>query len=127
MSLSVGDRTLPLPAPSTRGSPSSACCSSASCCVALLLGFWGLVIALRLVQIQVLEHRAYEVRAARQSERTINLAPRRGAILDRNGRQLAVSVDAESIHADPQSIGDADGDGQGPGAARYELSAERAA
>ncbi len=74
--------------------------------VALGLGLWSLVIALRLFQIQVLEHRAYEIRAARQSERTINLAPRRGAILDRNGRQLAVSVDAESIHADPQSIGD---------------------
>ena len=78
--------------------------------LALLLGLWGVFIALRLFQIQVLEHNAYEIRAARQSERTVNLAPRRGAILDRNGRQLAVSVDAESIHAEPQSIRDADGE-----------------
>jgi cell division protein FtsI (penicillin-binding protein 3) len=78
--------------------------------LALLLGLWGVFIALRLFQIQVLEHSAYEIRAARQSERTVNLAPRRGAILDRNGRQLAVSVDAESIHAEPQSIRDADGE-----------------
>lgn len=76
--------------------------------LALLLGLWGAIIALRLIQIQVLEHKAYEVRASRQSERTVNLAARRGPILDRNGRQLAVSVDAESIHAEPQSIRDAD-------------------
>jgi cell division protein FtsI (penicillin-binding protein 3) len=74
--------------------------------VALALTCWGLIVALRLLQVQVLEHRIYEQRAARQSERTINLAPRRGPILDRNGRELAVSVDAESIHADPQNIAD---------------------
>ncbi len=76
--------------------------------VALALSAWGLVVALRLIQVQVFEHRDYEVRASRQSERTITLAPRRGAILDRNGRQLAVSVDAESVHADPQNIRDAE-------------------
>lgn len=76
--------------------------------VALGLTAWGLVVVLRLVQVQVFEHREYRVRAARQSERTINLASRRGAILDRHGRQLAVSVDAESVHADPQSVRDAD-------------------
>jgi cell division protein FtsI (penicillin-binding protein 3) len=110
VSLSVGDRTLPLPAPATQRQPVERLLQLRFMLLALLLGFWGVVVALRLVQIQVFEHRAYEVRAARQSERTINLAPRRGAILDRNGRQLAVSVDAESIHADPQSIRDADGE-----------------
>ncbi len=75
--------------------------------VALSLGFWGLIIAFRLVQVQIVSHAAYEKRAARQSQRTIKLAPRRGLILDRNGHQLAVSVDAESIYADPQTVGDA--------------------
>ncbi len=43
---------------------------------------------------------------ARQSERTINLDPRRGPILDRNGNALAVSVDVESIYAVPQDMED---------------------
>ena len=46
---------------------------------------------MRLVQLQVLDVQKYELQAARQSERTINLDPRRGPILDRHGRQLAVS------------------------------------
>jgi cell division protein FtsI (penicillin-binding protein 3) len=74
--------------------------------VSLTLTLWGLVIAVRLFQLQVLEHRTYERMALRQSERTIVLDPRRGPILDRDRSALAVSVDAESIHADPQSISD---------------------
>ena len=54
--------------------------------------------------LQVLDRASFERQAARQSERTINLDPRRGPILDRNGRPLAVSVDAESIYAVPQDV-----------------------
>ncbi|MBN2371248.1 MAG: PASTA domain-containing protein [Vicinamibacteria bacterium] len=75
---------------------------------ALGIVLWALVIALRLVQLQILEHREFAVRAQRQSERTVSLDPRRGPILDRHGRPLAVSVEVESIYADPQSIADAD-------------------
>ena len=62
---------------------------------------WALAIGVRLVQLQVLEQAFFERQAARQSERTLNLDARRGPILDRNGRELAVSVDAESIYAVP--------------------------
>jgi cell division protein FtsI (penicillin-binding protein 3) len=48
----------------------------------------------------------FEQQGARQSERTINLDPRRGPILDRGGRPLAVSVDAESLYAVPQDVAD---------------------
>ena len=65
---------------------------------------WAGIIVVRLVQLQVLDVKKYEVQAARQSERTINLDPRRGAIVDRNGRELAVSVDVESIYAVPTDI-----------------------
>ncbi len=74
--------------------------------VALSICLWGLLIVGRLVQLQVLGRAFFERQAARQSERTINLDPRRGPILDRNGRELAVSVDAESIYAVPQEIED---------------------
>jgi len=70
---------------------------------------WVLVIMVRLVQLQVLGRAFFERQASRQSERTINLDPRRGAIVDRNGHPLAVSVDAESIYAVPQDIEDAAG------------------
>src|SRR5688572_15064892 len=71
---------------------------------ALALCLWAGIVTVRLVQLQVLNRAAYERQATRQSERTINLDPRRGAILDRNYRQLALSVDAESIYAVPQDI-----------------------
>ena len=74
--------------------------------VALCLCLWGLVMLGRLVQLQVVERGFYERQAARQSERTITLDPRRGPILDRRGRPLAVSVDAESIYAVPQDVAD---------------------
>jgi cell division protein FtsI (penicillin-binding protein 3) len=72
--------------------------------VGLSVSLWALGIGVRLVQLQVLNRASFERMAARQSERTINLDPRRGAILDRNGRTLAVSVDADSIYAVPQDL-----------------------
>ena len=72
--------------------------------LALSVSLWALVIAIRLFHLQVLGHPFFEHQGARQSERTINLDPRRGPILDRNGKTLAVSVDAESLYAVPQDI-----------------------
>jgi cell division protein FtsI (penicillin-binding protein 3) len=60
----------------------------------------------RLVHVQVLERPFFEKQSARQSERTITLDPRRGSIVDRAGRPLAVSVDAESLYAVPQDVAD---------------------
>ena len=74
--------------------------------LALSVCLWGVVVFIRLVQLQVLERVSYARQAARQSERTINLDSRRGAIVDRNGHDLALSVDAESIYAVPQEIED---------------------
>jgi cell division protein FtsI (penicillin-binding protein 3) len=75
--------------------------------VSLSVCLWALVIVVRLVELQVLKHASFDQQAARQSERTVNLDPRRGSILDRHGRPLAVSVDTESIYAVPQDVGDA--------------------
>jgi cell division protein FtsI (penicillin-binding protein 3) len=72
----------------------------------LSITLWALGAGVRLFQLQVLGRKSFERQAARQSERTINLDPRRGSILDRNGRQLAISVDADSIYAVPQDIAD---------------------
>ncbi len=65
---------------------------------------WGVIVVARLVQIQLVRHDHYTVRAQRQQERTLALNPVRGSILDSRGRLLAESVEAESIYADPQVI-----------------------
>ncbi len=75
--------------------------------LALSVSLWALVIGIRLVHVQVLGQAFFEQAGARQSERTLNLDPRRGPILDRTGRPLAVSVDAESLYAVPQDVADA--------------------
>src|SRR5262245_48356551 len=72
--------------------------------VGLAISLWALVIGVRLLQLQVLNRDFFFRMAARQSERTINLDPRRGPILDRNGAELAVSVEADSIYAVPQDL-----------------------
>jgi cell division protein FtsI (penicillin-binding protein 3) len=77
--------------------------------LALSVSLWALVVGIRLVQLQVLDRAFFEQQGTRQSERTVNLYPRRGPILDRDGRPLAVSVDAESVYAVPQDIADPQG------------------
>jgi cell division protein FtsI (penicillin-binding protein 3) len=74
--------------------------------VTLSLCLWALIVLSRLVQLQVFGREAFARQAARQSERTINLDPRRGPIVDRERRPLAVSVDADSIYAVPQEVDD---------------------
>lgn len=70
------------------------------------LAAWAVIVIARLVQIQLVRHGEYVIKAARQQERTLALQPVRGSITDRNGRILAESIAAESIYADPQAIVD---------------------
>jgi cell division protein FtsI (penicillin-binding protein 3) len=74
--------------------------------LALSISLWALVVGIRLVHLQVLGRGFFEQQGTRQSERTVNLDPRRGPILDRTGRPLALSVDAESLYAVPQDVTD---------------------
>ena len=69
-----------------------------------VLSAWALIVIARLVQVQLIRHDDYVIRAQRQQESTLELSPVRGAILDARGRVLAESVAAESIYADPQAI-----------------------
>ena len=70
-----------------------------------VLAVWAVIVVGRLIQIQLVRHDHYMNRALRQQERTLSLSPVRGSIIDANGRVLAESISAESIYADPQSIG----------------------
>ncbi|MGH9346326.1 MAG: penicillin-binding transpeptidase domain-containing protein [Vicinamibacterales bacterium] len=68
------------------------------------LGLWTVAIEARLVYLQVVRHADLSARAERQQMRTVAAPAKRGEILDRRGRVLAYSVDAESIYAVPSEI-----------------------
>jgi cell division protein FtsI (penicillin-binding protein 3) len=71
---------------------------------AVFLGLWMVGIEGRLVYLQVIRHADLVARAARQQNRTMDAAAKRGDILDRRGRVLATSVDADSVIAVPSAI-----------------------
>ena len=71
-----------------------------------VLVLWTGVIGLRLVDLQVLHYGDFTQRAQRQQQRSIEVAPRRGIIYDRNGHELAMSVMVDSIFAVPAEIPD---------------------
>jgi len=74
--------------------------------ICLFFAFWACAIALRLFWLQVLDHKEYVERAERQQERTFEVAPRRGVLYDRNMREMAMTVQVDSIYAVPTEISD---------------------
>ncbi len=74
--------------------------------ICLLFLVWAGAIAARLFWIQVVQHRTYVERAAKQQQRTFEVAPRRGILYDRNLHELAMTVLVDSIYADPTEIDD---------------------
>lgn len=67
---------------------------------------WMAGIEARLVFLQVVSHDDLTARAESQQRRSIEIHPKRGEILDRNGRMLAISVDGDAIYAVPDDIED---------------------
>jgi cell division protein FtsI (penicillin-binding protein 3) len=68
----------------------------------MVLGF--LLVALRLVYLQVFERSKLTARAERQQQQVLTLVPTRGTISDRMGRELAVSIDVDSVYGIPSKI-----------------------
>ncbi|MEO8258514.1 MAG: penicillin-binding protein [Acidobacteriota bacterium] len=65
--------------------------------VAVSLAVWAVGIELRLMHLQIVERSFLVARAERQQTSTIALPAKRGDIVDRRGRVLATSVDADTI------------------------------
>src|SRR5271156_2583356 len=74
--------------------------------VALFFCGWTSLIALRLGWLQVVRHGDFVHRAALQQQRTFEVAPRRGMLYDRNLRELAVTVQVDSVFAVPSELGE---------------------
>ncbi|HHV61823.1 MAG TPA: PASTA domain-containing protein [Firmicutes bacterium] len=77
--------------------------------IASLFVIWALLLGLlaaRLAYIQVLQHDRFRKLALDQRFYPVPVDARRGAIRDRNGHELAISVSADSIYAVPAEIKD---------------------
>ena len=72
--------------------------------VSTLLALWVAGIEARLVYLQIFDRADLVARAERQQERTQPAPAKRGDIVDRRGRVLATSVDADTIYAVPTEI-----------------------
>jgi cell division protein FtsI (penicillin-binding protein 3) len=70
--------------------------------VGLLALAWAAGVAARLFYLQVVRHGYYHSLAQGQHEHTVDLRAPRGAIFDRNGVPLAVSMTADSVVINPQ-------------------------
>ena len=72
--------------------------------VAAFIGFWMLAVSARLVYLQVSQHSSLTNRARQQQQNALDTTPQRGEVLDRNGRQLARSVQTISLFLDPADL-----------------------
>ena len=76
--------------------------------VITLLCCWMVAIGARLVYLQTSQHEWLSARArSQQQQRVVPTAPVRGLILDRQGKELARSVEAASFFAVPGEVEDA--------------------
>jgi len=74
--------------------------------ISLFFICWVALICGRLIWLQVVHYKDFVDRAARQQQRTFEVAPRRGVLYDRNLHELAMTVLADSVYAVPSEISD---------------------
>jgi cell division protein FtsI (penicillin-binding protein 3) len=67
---------------------------------------WAALILARLVQLQVVQHSKFAEMARDQQQKVEEIKAPRGAILDRYGQRLAMSLPAESVVVDPLRVPD---------------------
>jgi len=70
--------------------------------VLLALAFGG--IGARLVMLQVIQYPEFARLAAAQRQRDLVFPPHRGAIFDRNGESLGISVELQTVFTDPSQV-----------------------
>ena len=70
-----------------------------------VMGLWG-VMVLRGAYLQLIPNPQFEKIKEKQFQRMVRVDSRRGDILDQNGEELAASITAYSLFADPKIIKD---------------------
>ncbi|MFQ5427482.1 MAG: penicillin-binding transpeptidase domain-containing protein [Thermodesulfobacteriota bacterium] len=71
--------------------------------LAFFIGAYSLIF-MRAFELQVVESESLKQRAAKQHVRSVNLRSKRGDIFDRNFKELAISIDVDSVYARPSMI-----------------------
>lgn len=74
--------------------------------VAGFIVLWMVAIGVRLVHLQVMQHDDLSARAHSQQQEVSKIAFERGQLTDREGRQLARSIETESVFIAPDEIKD---------------------
>ncbi len=72
--------------------------------ISLILSAAGLVLAGRLVHLQIIQHDRLMAQSEKQYLRSVEITSGRGNIYDRNRNQLATNIQVESVYADPKSV-----------------------
>ena len=72
--------------------------------VGIGLAAWAAAVGVRLVQVQLVQHRVWEAESARQREHTQEVEEPRGEIISRDGRLLAGSLERLAVYANPRQI-----------------------
>ena len=66
------------------------------------MALWALLILLRLLWLQGVEHKRYRAKADQQHTTLVPVPPIRGELRDRRGEPLAISIKVESLFVDPR-------------------------
>jgi len=74
--------------------------------IAILFLGWAFLICGKLFWLQIVQHQVWVSRAARQQTGAFEVAPRRGVLYDRNLKELAMTIQVDSIYAVPSELGD---------------------
>ena len=69
---------------------------------AIIFSFF--LVSLRLIDLMILNHERFSERAKSQHVKVEDIQERRGMIFDRQGRELALNVDLESLFCDPETL-----------------------
>lgn len=72
--------------------------------LARLLFLWACLLLARFVQVQVFQHEHFTIEARKQQVKSEEVKPLRGALLDRNGQTLAMSVPVDSVAVNPKTL-----------------------
>ena len=67
---------------------------------------WSVLLVSRFVHLQIFQYTDLSAKAERQQSRSFEISPQRGTIYDRRGRELAVSVNVDSVFAISSEIAD---------------------
>jgi cell division protein FtsI (penicillin-binding protein 3) len=72
--------------------------------VSIVFAIGAVAVVVRAAQLQLLDHEKYENVVERQATLSASINAKRGVIKDRHGAELAITVDVDSVYAEPKKI-----------------------